>query len=468
MKNKKIKGLNKQFLFANIISLSIAIILGITFILYSSFRQEAKVSPAYLIGKSNELYVGLSRFVVRNSEGCKLYLKKLGRYYELNVAITDLDGNVIMKSENVTEDKIPVGNEREFLQEHAKNKNKDVFYKWYETKVDDKQCSVNVWKEKDVPSDNRDIVLLILCLAVIIITLLLYLFTNRKVKYINQIGKGVDEFSKGNLDYFIKEKGHDELYSLAKNSNTMAQNLKAMIEEEKRVQRLKTELITNVSHDLRTPLTSLIGYLQLVDNENIREEDRKKYAAISLEKAKGLNNLIEDLFNYSKLESGGIALEKSSVNIVEILEQSIGEASIDINEKEMIVQKNFSSKIIMANIDSMQMGRVFQNLLNNAIKYGLNKGEIIILASQLENKIYVSFENSTDNLIEDEVNLLFERFYRGDISRNSKVKGSGIGLAIAKSIVELHGGKIEATIKDGIFKVTVELSCYNSKAICLE
>lgn len=264
--------------------------------------------------------------------------------------------------------------------------------------------------------------------------------------------------SEGNLEYRIKIKGHDELATLSKEINNMSMKLKTKIEEERAAERLKTELITNVSHDLRTPLTSLIGYIQLAANNNISPEDKDKYTKISLEKSKKLKALIDDLFEYSKLESGGIKLEKTKVNIIEIIEQSIGELSIQAKERNIEFIKNFKNIKVDLLIDPGKIARAFENILGNAVKYSVEGNDVNINLHENEKKLIISFENIVDNFSEENIEKVFNRFYRTDESRNSETSGSGLGLAIAKSIVELHEGRIWVKGQENRFIINIELN----------
>lgn len=290
----------------------------------------------------------------------------------------------------------------------------------------------------------------------ITILIIIYLLVRRKVAYIVTICDGIKIISEGNLDYKIKTEGYDELAVLSEEINNMSLKLKMKIEEERAAERLKTELITNVSHDLRTPLTSLIGYIQLAANENICTEDKEKYIKISLDKSKKLKVLIDDLFEYSKLESGGIKLDKVKVNVIEIIEQSIGELSVQAKEKNIEFNKNYKNSKIELLIDPSKIGRVFENVLENAVKYSVEKSNININLYEKNEGIIISFENITDSILEEDIKKIFNRFYRTDDSRNSQISGSGLGLAIAKNIVELHGGKIWAEGKENRFI----LNCY--------
>ncbi|WP_051542086.1 sensor histidine kinase [Clostridium lundense] len=292
----------------------------------------------------------------------------------------------------------------------------------------------------------------------ITILMIIYLLVNRKAEYIKNICAGIKIISEGNLDYRIKLQGHDELAILAKEINNMSLELKNKIEEERAAERLKSELITNVSHDLRTPLTALIGYIQLAADDNANFEDKDKYAKISLEKSKKLKVLIDDLFEYSKLESGGIKLEKVKVNIIEIIEQSIGELSIQAKERHIGFNKNFRDSKVDLLVDPNKMGRVFENIISNAVKYGVEGSDVNINLHEKGQNVIISFENMVHSISEEDIEKIFNRFYRTDGSRNSETAGSGLGLAIARSIVELHGGRIWAQSKDNKFIINIELN----------
>jgi signal transduction histidine kinase len=293
---------------------------------------------------------------------------------------------------------------------------------------------------------------------ILTISMLIYLLFRRKAAYIVNICNGIKIISEGNLDYRRKIKGHDELAILSEEINNMSLKLKNKIEEERAAERLKNELITNVSHDLRTPLTSLIGYMQLAANDNMSFEDKDKYAKISLEKSKKLKVLIDDLFEYSKLESGGIKLEKVKVNIIEIIEQSIGELSIQAKERCIGFNKNFKNSKVELLIDPTKIGRVFENIIGNAVKYGVEGRNLNINLQKNDENVVITFENIVDSISEEDIEKVFNRFYRTDESRNSETAGSGLGLAISKSIVELHEGRIWAQSENDKFIINIQLN----------
>ena len=313
-----------------------------------------------------------------------------------------------------------------------------------------------IWREK-VGNEIFIKIILVISSSFLLSISIIYFYAFRKAKYIGKLTEGINEFSYGNLDYRIIEKGNDELEFLAKGMNYMAENLKNSIELERNQEKLKSELITNVSHDLRTPLTSIIGYLQLIDNEKTIENDKKRYTKIALNKSYKLKELIGDLFEYSKLQSNTVDINKSNVNIIEIIEQSIGELYIEAIKRNITFNKKYDYSNITLNIDSMKIGRVFENILSNSIKYGLENSSVLIDINESVEEVIISIENEIEQESLEDVDKIFNRFYRGNESRNSEVSGSGLGLAIAKSIVELHNGDIYAECCENTFKIYVKI-----------
>lgn len=297
--------------------------------------------------------------------------------------------------------------------------------------------------------------------AVPVYILVFHLLTRKKIKYIKEITAGIQEISKGNMDFKVQEKGNDEFSILAKNINKMSIELKNKIEDERRAEKTKSELITNVSHDLKTPLTTIIGYLTLVKDKNYDgEKTMDDYIERAYSKSLRLKKLIEDLFEYTKISNGVIRINKTNVNIVELMDQLLGEMSIIAKQNNLSFETNYSSPEIYVNVDSDLMARTFENILSNSIKYSYKElnSKVTISIAEREGGITLTFENQGDTIPTEVLPLLFERFYRVDKSRNSKVSGSGLGLAIAKSIVELHGGTISAESEANRVKVIVELN----------
>lgn len=432
----------------NVLSVLI-IVFGINGIM-SFFKENTVVEK---INNFNSAFVKAQVYVNRKDKSCEEYLEKVAELYDVNIAVIDSNGQILLKSRNVEKDEFNIDNLVKYFHREYEDGN---FYQKYNITIDNQTEELVIWNKQPIRFDENTM-LCILMIPVIIAMLLSFFLTNRKVKYIKQIAEGAGEFSNGNLDYRIRKKGKDELGFLAGSINNMAERLKENIEKERAQEKFKTELITNVSHDLRTPLTSLIAYLQLVESEKTTEENKKKYTTISIEKAYRLKQLIEDLFEYSKLECGGITLEKKEVNIIEILEQSIGELFIEAQKRNMNLIKKFENSKIILNVDSGKLGRVFENLLSNAVKYGIEATEVYVNLNEYDEYVTITFENEIASESLDDTLKLFDRFYRGDKSRNSKVSGSGLGLAISKNIVELHQGEIWAECENNIFGIYVKI-----------
>lgn len=443
-----LNSLSVKFILMNVMSVLI-IVLGI-YGIKSFFYENTTVEK---MNNLNAAFVKAQVYVNKNNKSCEEYLERVAKLYNVHAVVMDKDGQILLKSQNVKEDKMDIQKINDWFHEKYKDGN---FYQMYYITIDNKTENLLIWDNEPVRYSEMTM-MYILMIPVIIAMMLTFFLTNRKVKYIKKIAKGAVEFSNGNLDYRIKKTTNDELGFLAEKMNHMAIKLKENIEKERAQEKFKTELITNVSHDLRTPLTSLIAYLQLVEDGKTTEENKKKYTRVSIEKAYKLKQLIEDLFEYSKLESGGITLNKNAVNVVEILEQSIGELFIEAQKRNMDIKKNFEIKKVIINVDSSKLGRVFENLLSNAVKYGVEGADICVNLTEDDKGVTIVFENEVSQEASENTVRLFDRFYRGDKSRNSKISGSGLGLAISKNIIELHKGEIWVECKNNMFKVYIKI-----------
>lgn len=281
-------------------------------------------------------------------------------------------------------------------------------------------------------------------LGILIFVVLFLLLTYGKVKYINSLSKGLVEISKGNLNYRVEVKGRDELSILGKNINYMTEELMNLKEREKKIEKNKDRLIVSVSHDLRTPLTSIIGYIKLIKENYKEKDDIGKYIDIIDNKSNRLEELINDLFEYTKLTSCDTKLEKVNISLNEFMRQVVEGIMPVCNQNDLNILLEAPNEDLNVNVDSAKMVRVFENIISNAIRYSNKKSDINIKIFKAENGSMVSIENEGKPIKKEELNKIFDMFYRADESRNNQTGGSGIGLSIAKSIVELHGGKIWA------------------------
>ncbi|MDU5021724.1 MAG: sensor histidine kinase, partial [Clostridiales bacterium] len=240
---------------------------------------------------------------------------------------------------------------------------------------------------------------------------------------------------------------------LKKEIENIQAGLKKAVNEEVKSQKMKTELISNVSHDLKTPLTSIITYVDLLKDENLSEEDRRTYLETLDRKSERLRILIEDLFEVSKANSGNVSLNIIDVDIVSLMKQTLLEVDDKFKESDLKIRTNFPSEKVMMKLDSQRMFRVFENLLMNISKYAMPSSRVYIDIVNESEFVKISFKNMTEEEIKFNVEDLVERFVRGDKSRNTE--GSGLGLAIAKSFVELQGGRFKISVDGDLFKVTI-------------
>lgn len=286
------------------------------------------------------------------------------------------------------------------------------------------------------------------------------ILTKNKMDYIQELSNTVRIISTGNLKYTAPVKGNDELTHLAKSINVMARDIDEKIEEERNLEKTKQELITNVSHDLRTPLTSIIGYLGLAKSDRISPQQKDEYIEIAYSKSERLKQLINELFEYTKLQSPDNKPNFTAVNLVDLLDQLVEEMIPMAEERGLSIQKSVAVKDIVLFADVPQIVRLFENLISNAIKY-THTSEPILLSVQgvdAEHFAVISLENTTDEISDEEITKMFERFYRLEKSRSSETGGSGLGLAISESIVHMHGGQIYAEkVQGNKISITVKL-----------
>jgi two-component system, OmpR family, sensor histidine kinase VanS len=283
------------------------------------------------------------------------------------------------------------------------------------------------------------------------------LLTKKFITYIKEMIDGINQISQGNFNNRIEINNEDEFALLAEKLNQMADDIKEIMENERRSEYAKNELITSVAHDLRTPLTSIIGYLDLVSSKELSGEIQRKYIDIAYSKSKRLEKLIEDLFTYTKFNFGEVKADYTEVDIVKLMNQLVDEFYPSFSEFNL--EYEFRSDLISAVIkaDGNLLARAFANLISNAIKYGRDGKKIIIELVKEEYQIVINVTNFGDVIPKEDLKRIFQRFYRVESSRSSETGGSGLGLAIAQSIIEMHGGNISARSDENGTVFTVEL-----------
>lgn len=228
-------------------------------------------------------------------------------------------------------------------------------------------------------------------------------------------------------------------------------DFKTAVEQEVQSQKMKTELITNVSHDLKTPLTSIISYIDLLKDEHTSEEDRVKYLSILEHSSDRLKHLIENLFEISKANSGNANIERMDVDIVSLLKQVEVECDTQFVKKQLDIRNKFQEEKIIISLDSQKTFRIFENLLGNVGKYAMEHTRVFVDVQDLGNQVEICIKNVSATELNFDPDEIMERFTRGDASRNSE--GSGLGLAIAKSFTELQDGRMKIVIDGDLFKV---------------
>ncbi len=293
----------------------------------------------------------------------------------------------------------------------------------------------------------------VLCYLVFI---LIYSF--KGIKIFGSILIGTEEIVSGNLNYIIEEKGKGDFFKLAHNINNMKAGVKKALENEIKSERLKSELITNVSHDLKTPLTSIINYVDLLKKEGLSTEEAQGYIEVLDRKSQRLKILIDDLFEASKMASGAVELNMEKVDVTALLQQALAELEEKINNSSLVFKLKMPSERVYANLDGKKTWRVFENLINNILKYALPSTRVYIELVEEDDKIIITMKNISSYEMDFDNEEIFERFIRGDKSRNTE--GSGLGLSIAKSILDLQGGDLSIEIDGDLFKAKVTVPSF--------
>lgn len=288
------------------------------------------------------------------------------------------------------------------------------------------------------------ILVVIVVVGILLFVLYFLLFTRGILRDLSYISGQITTVAKGNLWEPVEIVRQDEIGEIAYRVNEMRREIRRLMDAERGALQTNKDLITCVAHDLRTPLTSVIGYLQLaMDTEKYPVKERQRYAKIASEKASRLEGLIQDLFSYTKLMSGEISLHRCDIDLVKLIEQMVEEfyPIFRDNGLECQFQKN-TDRLIM-DLDPELIARAVQNLLSNATKYGKDGKQILIELCKGESDVQISVTNYGLIIPQESLHLIFEKFYRVEESRSRQTGGTGLGLNIAKEIIVLHNGSID-------------------------
>lgn len=268
----------------------------------------------------------------------------------------------------------------------------------------------------------------------------------------------------GNYDYRIPFELRGDLSKVVDSINGLVDSTVAAIEDERAIEKSKDELITNVSHDIRTPLTSIIGYLGLIEDGQYQNPDELlKYTSIAYNKAKQMKSLVEDLFEYSKVRQPSVPVNTVSFDMVQLLEQLAADFELEAKKKNIQILVETQEPQLIMDGDTEKLVRVFNNLITNAFKYGTDADEILIEIEKTKNEAVVTVRNNGKEIPREALDQLFDRFYRVDESRSQEISGTGLGLAIAQNIINLHGGYIYAQSNKEWTSFIIHLPLYKNQ-----
>ena len=291
-------------------------------------------------------------------------------------------------------------------------------------------------------------------IALILFWLWVFYRIKKYTRQQDEIKEALEKIYQGNNEIYLND---SELQGVQKEMavyiNDIEGGFSNAIEESLKSERLKTELITNVSHDIKTPLTSIINYVDLLKKEELQDERIREYVEILDMKSQRLKKLTEDLVEASKVSSGNVKLTIEEINLKELINQSIGEFKDRFEEKGLQIESNMPEGI-KVKADNRYLYRVIENLFSNITKYALENSRVYIDITKEKNKISISMKNISKEKLNISSDELMQRFVRGDKARYTE--GSGLGLSIAKSLTELQGGTFDIYIDGDLFKVVIE------------
>ena len=323
---------------------------------------------------------------------------------------------------------------------------------------------INKMQQQNLQSYFSTVAVIVFILVIVVgcILFVFYFmaFTKKYSNYLKEIQSGIQELSMGNFENQIPVKYNSEFTVIAEKLNEMSNEIYLLLCDERQNEDVKNELITSVAHDLRTPLTSIIGYLYLVSNKKDLEEEKKtQYTQIAYNKAKRLEQLLEDLFRYTKYSSDEIKLHYETIDFVKFMEQMMEEFYPSFKEAELNYEFQSEMKKAMITADGNLLARAVGNLISNAIKYGKDGKNIKVALKQEENYVIMSVLNYGPIIPKEDIVHIFDRFYRVENSRSEETGGSGLGLAIAKQIITLHNGSIDvqSDYNGTMFEIKLEL-----------
>ena len=267
---------------------------------------------------------------------------------------------------------------------------------------------------------------------------------------LNHILEELHLIAEGQYDRRIPFRLSGDMGQVVNSINRLVDSTVNALEDERAIEKSKDELITNVSHDIRTPLTSILGYLGLIVNQpNVESADAKRYAEIAYSKAEQMKLLVDDLFEYTTTRPNGAPLRLNDIPIVNFLEQVAADFELEAQKRNMAIEVLPNNRDVVLELDAEKMVRVINNLLSNAIKYGHEDSVITMEVLRNDGVVTIAVRNAGDPISKEVLEQLFARFYRAEASRSKETGGTGLGLAIAENIVKSHGGMMYAESENG-------------------
>lgn len=316
-------------------------------------------------------------------------------------------------------------------------------------------CVLAMYELRDAPYR----LLLIPLLLIVILDGGVGIYVFRRSAERSEIISGISRIRDGDISYVLdSEHLHGDNRELAVSVNNMGDGIRKAVATSMKDERMQADLITNVSHDIKTPLTSIINYVNLLKREKITQEPVCGYIEVLDAKAQRLKQLTDDLLEASKISSGNITLENSRLDMTELVRQSVGEFSEKLEAKNLQIMVTEPSESAYIYADSRRMWRVVENLFNNICKYAMEGTRVYVDMEKAENVITLSLKNISETSLNFSPDELTERFVRGDVSRSSE--GSGLGLSIAKNLTELQGGEFQIVLDGDLFKVILRFQEY--------
>ena len=296
--------------------------------------------------------------------------------------------------------------------------------------------------------------------AVLTFSVSFYLMLRESIRYIHLLADKVRDISEGDLDHPVEVRGSDEFAAMAADLNAMQKNVKRLMEKERIAEHTKNDLVSSVAHDLRTPLTSIIGYLGWVrTRKDLDAATREKYLEIAYSKALRLEQLTNELFGFVKLEHNEMTLRLGKLDLIQLMEQMLDEMTPSFVQNDLTVKFRHEKETMLIEADGDLLARLFANLLNNAVKYGKEGKQIRVEVEQSGFYAVTKVINYGHVIPRNELGAIFRKFYRAEQSRSRDTGGTGLGLAIAEQIVELHHGEIrvKSDLQGTVFEVELPM-----------